>query len=357
MTNLKIALVIFTLTAINFSFQVDFVVFMPLGPTLMKKFLLSPSEFSLLVSVYTLAAGVTSIIFSLITNLFNKKYFLLSALFLLGVSSYFTGQAQSLEQLFMARFFAGCFSGVVNPLIFAIATDLIPFERRGKAMGWIMSGFSIASVLGIPIGLYLSDEFGHRMTFSSIAVVFLLVFLLTFFVIPSIPRTLNKVNLSQLVKDFRRCINLPEYLKGYGLLFFVSGGIFLIVPLLSPFAVNNMGVDIEDLKFMYLAGGILTIITSRIFGVLTDKFGPTKIFITVGLLSAIPVILFSQSSVVPVIQFIIVGSLMMSFMSGQMVPSMTLVTKLPEASDRGVFNGILNSMRGFGSSIFAESEP
>ena len=68
MTNLKIALVIFTLTAINFSFQVDFVVFMPLGPTLMKKFLLSPGEFSLLVSVYTLAAGVTSIIFSLITT-------------------------------------------------------------------------------------------------------------------------------------------------------------------------------------------------------------------------------------------------------------------------------------------------
>ena len=143
-------------------------------------------------------------------------------------------------------------------------------------MGWIMSGFSLASVLGVPFGLYLSDTFGHYITFTVIAAIFGLIFFLVIFTIPSIPRTEKSLNLCNLFHELRRALNKPSYVLGYSLLFIVSGSIFLLVPLLSPYAVSNMKIDVTNLKYMYLIGGILTIFTSRVFGVLTDKLGPIK---------------------------------------------------------------------------------
>jgi MFS transporter, DHA1 family, inner membrane transport protein len=350
---MNISLVIFILTAINFAFQVDFVVFMPLGPTLMERFSLSATEFSMLVSVYTFAAGFTSIFFSLISTFFDKKKMLLSALFFLGVCSFLTGFAESFNQLFLVRFLAGVFSGVLNPLIFAIASDIIPESKRGKALGWIMSGFSLASVLGIPFGLFLSDQFGHRFTFLAISIYFLIILVASIFILPKEEKQKQKIAKNVLLKNFRRCLNFSDYLKGYFLIFFVSGAIFIVVPLLSPFAVNNMQVDVTDLKLMYLCGGILTVFTSRVIGVLCDKVGAKKVLYVVSVLSIFPVIIFCQAGITSVITFIILGSLMMAAMSGMMVPSMTISTMIPELGDRTTFNGILNSMRSFGSAIFA----
>ena len=149
--NNRSGLYVLTLTTINFILQCDFVVLMPLGPTLMKSFGLSPSEFSTLISVYTIASGIIGILFSLVVNLFNKKHFLLIGLLGLGIASYMTGVSKTYEELALARLLAGLFSGIVNPLIFAIVADIINIEVRGKAMGWIMSGFSLASVLGVPL--------------------------------------------------------------------------------------------------------------------------------------------------------------------------------------------------------------
>ena len=56
---------------------------------------------------------------------------------------------------------------------------------------------------------------------------------------------------------------------------------------------------------------------------------------------------------IDLVWFFILGSVFMSLISGKMVPSMTLVSNLPTPEDRGRFMGILNSMRGFGSAIFA----
>ena len=274
-------------------------------------------------------------------------------LFGLGVASYMTGVSKNYEELAIARLLAGLFSGIVNPLIFAIVADIVHIEVRGKAMGWIMSGFSLASVLGVPFGLYLSDTFGHFVTFSVIAGIFGLIFGLVIFSIPSIPRTEEKLKIKVLFHELRRALNNPTYVLGYSLLFIVSGSIFLLVPLLSPYAVSNMGIDAMNLKYMYLIGGILTVMTSRVFGVLTDKLGAHKTFTIASLASCIPIYLYTTSGEITVIWFFVLGSIFMSLISGKMVPSMTLVSSLPTPEDRGRFMGILNSMRGFGSAIFA----
>ena len=42
-------------------------------------------------------------------------------------------------------------------MILAIIGDVVPDERRGRAMGLVMSAFSFASVMGVPLGLFLAS--------------------------------------------------------------------------------------------------------------------------------------------------------------------------------------------------------
>lgn len=62
-----------TLTAIQFTHIVDFMILMPLGPQLMRVFMLSPKQFGLLVSTYTLSAGISGFIASFVVDRFDRK--------------------------------------------------------------------------------------------------------------------------------------------------------------------------------------------------------------------------------------------------------------------------------------------
>ena len=119
----------------------------------MNLFDLSPAKFSALVSVYNIASGIVGIVFSFYSNLFQKKYALIFSLSRLGLCTVMTGLSSSGEELFISRLFTGLFGGMLNPLVFALVADLVPFQRRGKAMGWIMSGFSL-ECFWCPIGVF-----------------------------------------------------------------------------------------------------------------------------------------------------------------------------------------------------------
>jgi predicted MFS family arabinose efflux permease len=69
--------------------------------------------------------------------------------------------------LLAARGTAGAFGGVLGSMVQTMVGDLIPFERRGRASGTIMSAFSLSTVAGVPLSLWLANHFGWRFRHSS----------------------------------------------------------------------------------------------------------------------------------------------------------------------------------------------
>ena len=65
-----------------------------------------------------------------------------------------------------ARAVAGAFGGIAGANVLAIVGDAFPEERRGRAMGVIMSAFSFASIAGVPAGLWLAEYLGWRTPFA-----------------------------------------------------------------------------------------------------------------------------------------------------------------------------------------------
>ena len=149
-----------TLAGIQFTNILDFMIMMPLGPALTSLFQISDAQFGMLVSAYTLAAGASGLAASTYIDRFDRKRLLLTLYGLFALSTLACGLAPTYGSLMAARVAAGVFGGVLSALGQTIVGDVIPFERRGRAMGIIMTSFSLSTVAGVPLGLYLAAHWG-----------------------------------------------------------------------------------------------------------------------------------------------------------------------------------------------------
>lgn len=337
------------LACIQFSHIVDFVVLMPLGPTLMESLGISPVQFASLVSSYNFSAGIAGFLFATVADKFDRKRMLMICLGGFVIGTILCGLSPNFNYLLAARILTGVFGGILNALVFTIATDLVPPKRRGNAMGLIMASFSIASVIGVPIGLSIADAFSWHYTFYFIAFFTLFIYLGAYLVFPMMPAKEHTESAIETLKRFGEVLAKKRYFSSYILIFVVAMSMFMLIPFLSPFSVKNIGIAATDLKYMYLIGGACTIVSARLIGKLTDKFGALKLYIILALVSAIPVYFYTHTGPLSFSVYLILSALFMMIVSGRMIPCMTLISMVPEEDERGSFMSLTNSIRSIGS--------
>lgn len=342
-------LYVLLLAMVQFIHLVDFVIMMPLGPRFMSDFQISPTQFASLVSSYNFAAGIAAILLGTFADKFDRKKLLVLMSFGLGAGTVLCGLSDSFATLLTARILAGAFGGMVGALILAIVTDIVPYSRRGKAMGTLMTAFSVASVVGLPLGLLIADVYGWQTCFFIISGIVFLISIIVWFTFPNLLSHEKGIGGFKILKRYYDFV----FVKGYGLsflfIFTVSMSMFMIIPFLAPYAVKNMGIAVDQIKYMYLCGGLCTILTARLIGVLTDKFGALKIYILVAVVSIAPILLYTNAGPMSLTPYLVIGSFFMIMVSGRMIPCMTLISAVPNSEERGGFMGVVNSLRSFGS--------
>ena len=337
------------LAAIQFSHIVDFVVLMPLGPTLMEVLGISPVQFASLVSSYNFSAGVAGFLFATVADKFDRKTMLMSCLGGFVVGTIMCGLAPNFHYLLAARILTGIFGGILNALVFTIATDLVPPKRRGNAMGLIMASFSIASVLGVPIGLTIADTLSWHYTFFFIAFFTLFIYVAAYFIFPKMPAREITESPLETLQRFGELLTKGRYFSSYLLIFIVAMSMFMLIPFLSPYAVKNIGIAATDLKYMYLIGGAFTIVSARLIGQFTDKMGALKLYIILALVSILPVYAYTHTGRLSFTLYMILSTIFMMIISGRMIPCMTLISMVPSENERGSFMSLTNSIRSVGS--------
>lgn len=344
-------LYVFLLASIQFSHIIDFVVLMPLGPVFIREFSITPLEFGALVSAYNISAAVSGFLYGVIADRFDRKSILVLNFvgFILG--TLFCSFAYDYESLIMGRIIAGGFGGTLTSVVYAMVTDLIPYQRRGRAMSIIVSAFPVASVLGVPLGLWIAEAFSWRETFIFIVIISIFCLVLSALVFPKLSSHIQKSNFYENISRLFKLSFKKDYLKAYFAIFLNVFAIFSLIPYLAPFAVKNMGILETDLKYMYFVAGLFTIITARILGKLTDKYNPFVVLASITILSIIPMYLYTNCTKIGLFTFIALSAFFMSTVSGRMIPLMTIASEIPDGNDRGTFMGLLNSIRSFGSAL------
>lgn len=350
----KERLYVLILAAIQISHILDFVIIMPLGPSFMRVFNINPTEFSSLVAAYTFSAGIVGFFGALYADHFDRKKFLLFNFTGFIIGTFMCAIAPNFAALLTARIVAGAFGGVLNACVLSMVADLIPFERRGAAMGVVMSSFSIASVLGVPLGLYVAQLFDWHAAFYLIVIVGIVFWIMSFIILPSVKVRATKLGLKDNLKNFKSILIQKDYLQSFTLTSVLGFGIFMIVPFISPYMVGNVGLTEAQLPFIYLAGGTCTIISARLIGRACDRVGSFKVFRLVAILSIFPILLLTNLPHVPLAWALVSSSFFMMTGSGRFIPAMTIVSAVVKPQDRGTFMSLENASRQMSSGIASQ---
>ncbi|KPQ16104.1 MAG: Arabinose efflux permease [Algoriphagus marincola HL-49] len=331
-------LLLWTLAAINFIHIVDFMILMPLGPQLMRLFEISPSEFGLLVSSYTFSAGISSFFGAFFLDRFDRKKILFWVYVGFTVATLGCALSPSYGILLLARILSGLFGGLTSALILAIIGDVVPDARRGRAMGLVMAAFSVASVLGVPLGLFLAGLSDWHTPFFILTGLSLVSLGMIFRFIPNIADHLGQeVQRPHPLEVVKRVTSNSNQMRAITLSVMMMFGQFMIIPFLSPYTVANVGFTELQLTYIYMAGGAFTIFTSPWVGKMSDKYGKLKVFTIFMFLNVIPIAVITNLGVTPIPFVLMISTMFFVTSNGRYVPAAAIITGTARPENRGSF--------------------
>ncbi|MNK07818.1 Purine efflux pump PbuE [compost metagenome] len=340
------------LAAIQFSSIVDFMIMMPLGPYLMRIFNITPHQFGLLVSSYTFFAGISGFTASLFVDKYDRKSCLLVFFTGFAIGTVACGLSPTYETLLLARGLTGVFGGVLSSLVLSIVSDAIAFNRRGSAMGVVMTSFSLASVLGVPIGLFLADKFNWHTPFLVLGGLACLLVPIIWKYIPKMAGHMEDA--ANRLHPVRVLLNIADNSNQRKALFFmfcVMFGHFSLIPFFSPSLVANVGLTESQLPLIYMVGGAFTIFTSPLIGRLADKFGKQKVFFAGALITIPPIIIVTNLGPSPLWVALTVVAVFFVFSGARMIPATALVSGTTLPRNRGSFMSIVSCVQQLTSAI------
>lgn len=326
---------ILLLAAMQFCHIVDFMVLMPLGPQLMRLLAITPAQFGLLVSAYTLAAGVSGFLFGFVVDRFDRRPLLLVLFTGFLLATVACGLATGFDSLLAARLLAGTFGGILGANVMAYLGDTIAEERRGAATGRVMAAFSVAAVAGVPLGLFLAVHFGWRAAFLMVGAIGLPLVMAAARILPRIPpRHHGALDLAGTV---RAVFGVANHWRAFALVGALMLAGFSVIPFISPFMVRNVGLSEAQLPLIYLVGGLATLFTAPYIGRQADLHGKARTVQVVCALSLLPLFLLTHLPPLALPWVLAVSTLFMVLVSGRLIPAMALVTSASQPALRGRF--------------------
>lgn len=338
-------LLLLTLMAIQFTTVLDFLIILPLGTQYMRVFQITPGEFGLIVSAYGIAAGIAGIAAGFFLDHFDRKKALVFLYFGFTLGTFFCALAPTYHLLVAARFFAGAFGGVVSAVILAIIGDVVPAARRGAAMGRVMSSFSVASILGVPLGLELATDFNWHVPFFALAALSAIILIMAAAITPPLRSHMDIVHEDHPFKRTLSVMLHPEHQKAFLFMATLTCAGFCVFPYISNYMVANVGLREDQLKWIYLSGGLCTFFTMNWIGTWSDRAGKHKVFMLTSLSATVPILLFTNLPRVPLVAAVATSTLLMICMSGRMVPAMAMMTGSVEPRYRGGFMSINSAVQ------------
>jgi predicted MFS family arabinose efflux permease len=324
------------LAAIQFTNIVDFMVMIPLGPQLTALFAISDVQFGLLVSAYGFASAASGLLAAGFVDRFERRTTLLFAYTGFALATLGCALAPGYAALLVARAVAGAFGGVLSAQVQTVVADAVPYARRGRAMGTVMSGFALATIAGVPGALWLAQRWDWHAPFFAIAIAAVPIAVAAHRVVPRLDEHLRAPRASTF-GTLRQVLTDANHLRAIALMASTLGASFFVLPYLTIYLATNARVALADVPFVYLAGGVATFVTSRLWGRLADRIGKVPVYRGVVVGAAVALLAVTHWPAWPLAATLVMTTAVFVFVSGRLVPGMAIVGQAAQPALRGSF--------------------
>lgn len=235
---------------------------------LSREFSVSVSTVGYLVTIFALIyACSTPVITSLIGQRPLKKV-LLILLGIFTVGNLLTALAPTYLILSISRIVVAIVSGAAISVAMAFGTHLAPLEKRAWLISWVYSGFSVASVFGVPLGTWLSHQFGWPMAFYTIFVISIVAML---FVWLSLPADFKQVRSEHnRFSDQFTIFKHPQIQLSVLITMFSLAGVYVVYTYLRPLFSEQLHISISLITITFTVYGFMSLLSNQLSGKIAE---------------------------------------------------------------------------------------
>lgn len=168
--------------------------------------------------------------------------------------------------LVVARILIALVSGTLVAIAMTYAPDVTTEQYRTKFIAWVFSGFSIASVVGMPVGTWVANTFGWRWAFHLVNVLTVALIVLMVMVLPRNSRIVKIGFLPQFRLFFDRRIQLGVLAVVFG-----AAATYVFYTYLTPIMRDEVHVPEQYLSVGLVIFGAACLWSNLYGGKLADR--------------------------------------------------------------------------------------
>lgn len=268
-------IIVFTLWLLVFSAASQIMIISPILPQIGRELGIRDAALGTLVSAYSLMVGVFAILAGPVSDKIGRRRILLLGTATMTVALLLHAFVVGYVSFLAVRVFAGMAGGVLSGAAVSYIGDYFPYNRRGWATGWVMSGAAFGQIIGIPLGIVLAGEWGFRAPFAIFAATMAATVLLLFFKVPQPPvrRTEGRLSARRAAADYLAMLRRPEVAWAAAAFFVMFLGVSVFVVYLPTWLERDVGATSNQIALMFFLGGIANVITGPRAGHLSDRIG------------------------------------------------------------------------------------
>ncbi len=239
-------------------------------PAIASDLQISASATGQLVTAYALTYAVGSPVLAVLFNNLDRKTVLVFSLSCFIAGNVLAISAGSYVTLIAARMLMAVGAGLCMPTALAVALAVAPPERQGRAISLVISGMTVATVVGAPIGAWVGHTFGWRATFIMVAALGAVALAGLVFGLPKgLPR--HVASLAERIAIARH----GQVLRFLVVTMLWAVGGFTVFTYLSVL-MQQLGFQASDTSLALLVFGVAAAIGNTLGGILTDRAGPIR---------------------------------------------------------------------------------
>ncbi|HIF56842.1 MAG: MFS transporter [bacterium] len=267
--------VVFTLWLLVFSSASQTMIISPILPQIGDDLGIADAALGTLVSVYSLMVGIFAILSGPVSDRIGRRRILLIGCGTMTVALMLHTLVSDYASFLAVRVFAGVAGGILSGAAVSYIGDYFPYERRGWATGWVMSGSAFGQIAGIPIGIVLAGQWGFKTPFYIFAVTMAATILLLFFGVPQPPgkQSLEKLTVRKAAADYAAMLRRPEVAWAAVAYFVMFLGVSIFIVYLPTWLERDLDISGNEIALMFLVGGIANVLTGPQAGKWSDRIG------------------------------------------------------------------------------------
>ena len=239
------------------------------------------SALGTLVSAYSIMVGIFAILAGPVSDKIGRRQILLLGTGVMTGALLMHHFVIGYYSFLAVRVGAGCAGGILSGAAVSYIGDYFPYNRRGWAIGWVMSGMAFGQIAGIPIGILLAGAYGFKVPFYLFAAAMAATFVLIWFRVPQpdVQRVAGRLTVVSAVRNYRAMLAQSEIAAAAVAYFTMFLGVSFFVVYLPYWLEQSLGASSTEIASLFLVGGIANVLTGPQAGKLSDRIGRKRIII------------------------------------------------------------------------------